>query len=247
MVVTRALMLGVGHAQTLDTYISTEKYRGTALTFVADVQRQRRQSAWSRRLLYRADVAYTHNRADNANDMAAYFRFGYGAMRHWTLGGGHIDMAAGAQADVLAGFLYNTRGGNNPAQATMALNITPMAQASWRFHIRQVPCQAVAGVEAPVAGLMFAPHYGQSYYEIFTQGNYDHNLVATWTGNTPSVRQMLGIDIQLGHTALRLGYMGEVRQAKVNGLRQHLYTHQAMIGVVRRFSICKLFPTHEKE
>ena len=94
----------------------------------------------------------------------------------------------------------------------------------------------------PLAGVMFSPNYGQSYYEIFSRGNYDHNVVPTTVGCAPSLRQLLALDITFGRTALRLGYMGDVRQAEVNNLKQHTYNHMFVLGMVRRFTICRMQP-----
>ena len=95
-------------------------------------------------------------------------------------------------------------------------------------------------VSIPLVGLMFSPNYGQSYYEIFTKGNYDHNLVPTWVGNAPSLRQMLTLDYRIGRTAVRIGYLGDYRQASVNHLKSHYYSHGLVVGIVRKFSIKKI-------
>ena len=241
-IVSNAQMVAVGGTNILDTYLSPEKYRGMALAYMSDTERRREGSLWSQQLTYRGDVAYAHNRADNANCMLGMFRFGYGMHRHWLLLGDRLELKAGAQVLLNAGFLYNTRNGNNPAQARLSLDIAPSASAAWRFAIGRTACRAGYAVSVPLAGVMFSPNYGQSYYEIFSRGNYDHNIVPTTIGCAPSLTQLLSLDITLGRTALRIGYMGDIRQARVNSLKYHTYTHSLVIGMVRRFTITRLRP-----
>ena len=241
-ITTNAQMLAVGATNILDTYLSPEKYRGTALAYESRTERRREGRAWSRQLIYHGELAFGRNRADNATDMGGLFRFSYGLHRHWTLCGDRLELKAGALAELNMGFLYNTRNGNNPAQARLAVNVAPSAAAAWRFGVGRVRCRALYELAVPMAGVMFSPNYGQSYYEIFSRGNYDRNVVPTTIGCAPSLRQLLALDITLGRSALRLGYMGDISQAEVNNLKQHTYNNMFVVGLVRRFTISKLRP-----
>lgn len=144
--------------------------------------------------------------------------------------------------DVLTGFLYNTRNANNPAQGYARLNIAPDIIAAYSFRLWKRSIQVRYELQTPLLGVMFSPNYEQSYYEIFSRGNYDHNIVFTTPFSAPSLRQMATIDFTLHHTTLRVGFLGDYQQTKVNGLRQHVWSNLFLLGIVRKFSINKILP-----
>lgn len=238
-------MLGVGYTNILDTYLSPEKYRGTDVRFISHTRRENDSARFVHQLLHEGNIAFADNRSGNGGEIAGGYTFGYSLLRKWQMpvGSCGLRLLAGGTAELSAGFLYNTRGSNNPAQARFALQLKPTVAADFDFRLfkrQKRPFTLHYEASAPLCGLMFSPNYGQSYYEIFSRGNYDHNCVPTTIASTPSLRQMLTLDFRALHTTWRIGYLGDWRQANVNNLKQHTYTHALVIGIVRRFRTVKL-------
>lgn len=241
-VITNAQMLGVGGVNILDTYLSPEKYTGMEVRYISHTIRRREGARWSRMLVHQGSFAYADNRSGNGNEISGMYTFTYGVHYNWDLLDGRLNLMAGGQADIGVGFIYNTRNGNNPAQARLAVNIAPSAAATYRFRLGNVPLRARYEASVPLLGVMFSPNYGQSYYEIFSRGDYDHNVVPTTVASAPSFRQMLTVDFTFGKTTLRLGYLGDFRQAKVNNLKYHDYSNMLLIGFVRTFKLTHIVP-----
>ena len=243
-VITNTQMLGIGAVNTLDTYLSPEEYTGTELRYISHSVREN-GTKLSRELVHQAQILSVRNRRENNNELGGFYNFQYNwqyALGQWNIGEGELHLKVGGGVDTRLGFLYNMRNSNNPAQAYGQVNIAPNAVAAYRFRLRNLPFQLRYEVQVPLLGLAFSPNYGQSYYEIFTRDNYDHNLIVTSPVSAPSLRQLLTLDFTVRHTTFRIGYLGDYQQAKVNQLRQHVWSNLFVFGIVRKFSINKFIP-----
>ena len=243
-VITNTQMLGIGAVNTLDTYLSPEEYTGTELRYISHSVREN-GTKLSRELVHQAQILSVRNRRENNNELGGFYNFQYNwqyALGQWNVGEGELRLKVGGGVDTRLGFLYNMRNSNNPAQAYGQVNIAPNAVAAYRFRLRNLPFQLRYEVQVPLLGLAFSPNYGQSYYEIFTRDNYDHNLVITSPVSAPSLRQLLTLDFTVRHTTFRVGYLGDYQQAKINQLRQHVWSNLLVLGIVRKFSINKFIP-----
>lgn len=86
---------------------------------------------------------------------------------------------------------------------------------------------------------MFSPNYGQSYYEIFTLGNWNGVINFTSLHNQPSLRQMLTVDFPVGRAKMRLAYLWDAQQSKVNDIKTHTYSHVFMVGFVKELFLIR--------
>ncbi|MBQ6202575.1 MAG: DUF3316 domain-containing protein [Prevotella sp.] len=246
----RFTLIGIGQAKMLDTYLSNENYSGTELRMVSQTEKWHYREAlkeserkdtvdhfWSHAFRHQLSLQYTHPRSNDCNYLGGLYACIFNYSHNWNrwIAGHHMTFQAGLQAELGLGFLYSTRNTNNPAQARAYLNAGPAVSVNYPFHAFRMrrPLALRYEVNAPLLGILFSPNYGQSYYEIFTRGNYDHNCVLTTPFNAPTLRQMLTLDVQLKPFTMRLGYIGDYEQAKVNSLKYHTYSHLFTIGFVK--------------
>ena len=236
-VITRSTMVGIGATNILDTYLSEEHFKGGGISFLATVERQRKDSQWTTLLEHEANISSCDSR-NTQQELEAAYNFYWGKLYRWDLLDGQLSLQAGGLLNTSLGVIYNTSNGNNPAQARAHLNLMPTGVATYRFQLFNKQMVARYELSLPLAGVMFSPNYGQSYYEIFNRGNYDHNIVPTTFVSAPEWRQLLTLDAAITRRiTLRIGYLGNIQQSHVNGLRQHIWAHRFMIGLTKRFSI----------
>ena len=234
---TSANIIGVGPSNILDTYITQEKFSGIGLTYLYIKERAKSEKRWNNVIEHEIDFSSTKDRSKDNQMLEGNYNLYWGRYRHWQLCGDRLQLKAGALVNANLGFLYNMSTSNNPAQARISANIMPAAIATYRFPLFRQQWALRYELNVPLAGVMFSPNYGQSYYEIFNRGNYDHNIVPTTFISAPSFRQMLSLDWQASEKwSLRVGYLGNYQQAEVNNLKQHVYAHRVMIGIVRHFT-----------
>ena len=235
---TSANIIGVGNSRIIDTYINQEKFSGFGLTYLYIKECAKPEKRWNSVIEHEIDFSSTKDRSKDNQMLEGNYYLYWGRYRHWQLFGDRLLVQVGGLANVNLGFLYDMTTSNNPAQARLSLNLMPAAIATYYFPLfgRQFALRYELNV--PLVGVMFSPNYGQSYYEIFNRGNYDHNIVPTTFISAPSWRQMLSLDWRASEKwSLRVGYLGNYQQAEVNNLKQHVYAHRVMIGIVRHFPI----------
>ncbi len=234
---TSANLIGAGQTRLLDTYISQEHFKGTGATYLNMRAWEKKGRHWSSSLQQEVSFSKTNDRSGNATGLEGGYSLFWGRYYNWRLLENRLHLQAGGLLNANAGFIYDTTTSNNPAQARLSLNLMPTATASYDFTLWKQTFTANYEIDLPLVGIRFSPNYGQSYYELFNRGNYDHNIVPTTMVSAPCFRQLLTLDWQASSRwTIRLGYLGNYQQADVNELKQHIIAHRLMIGIVKKIN-----------
>ena len=185
----RATLYGVGYSNVYDTYLSPQEYKGMDFRVTRETMRMTTlfDGNVSAQNFFQANLSYTHNRADNNNTFAGLVNWNYGLHYQFRITE-NFKLLAGGLADFNGGFVYNLRNTNNPASAKAYINLDASGMAIWHVKVKNVPLTLRYQLNVPVAGVLFSPNYGQSYYEIFTLGNSDGVVRFTSLHNQPSFR-----------------------------------------------------------
>lgn len=234
--IVRTTMYGAGMVNLYDTYLSPLEYRGEQLRVLRE---STRMTQWldghvSRQTLFQGHLAMADNPAETASELAGMVNWNYALHYNFSLLDGRLTLAAGPMWQLHGGFLYNTRGGNNPAQAKLYTNVAASGMVKYDIPWKRLPLQLRYQLDMPLLGVMFSPQYGQSYYEIFSLGHTDGIVHFTSLHNQPSLRHWLTADMQFRTFTLRVGYMADMQQSRVGGLRTHDYSHSFMVGLVKK-------------
>ena len=234
--VIRSTMYGLGAVNLYDTYLSPMEYNGVQVRVLRESSRL---TPWmdgkvSRQVMFQGHVATAENKAETASELAGMVNWNYALHYNFRCLDERLRWAIGPMAQIHGGFLYNTRNSNNPAQAKLYANLAASGMAIYHTPWKRVPITLRYQLDAPLLGLMFSPTYGQSYYEIFSLGHTDGIIHFTSLHNQPSLRHWLTADMKFRNFTLRLGYMADMQQSRIGGLRTHDYSHTFMIGLVKK-------------
>ena len=239
--VLHSSMIGIGSSNVLDTYLSSYNYTGKDFRIQRETMRM--TNLWKGRVsnqsLIDLNVDFNKNHARNIDEYAGGIRYSQGWFYNF-MGGNTVNpversdarfnFAAGLAASGYLGVVYIDRSGNNPAQAKADLMIDVSGLATYDMVIARHHYLWRYQVSFPLMGIAFSPNYGQSYYEAFVAKHYDHNVVFAYTGNMPSMRHKLTLDIPVKRYTLRIGYVAQFNQSTFNHLKYHSYSHDFMIG-----------------
>lgn len=234
----RSTLYGIGHTNLLDTYLSPMEYTGPELRILRENIRNTKYMDGKvyRQSLFQANVSLTENKAGTGSEFA--FLANWNLAYHYSFyKSGKWQLQAGPNLDLNGGMIYNMRNSNNPVNAKAYANLGASGMAIYHFKIKEHPFMLRYQLNVPLLGVMFSPEYGQPYYEMSIAKDFGKNIRFTSLHNQPSVRQFITLDFPIRKSTLRIGYVCDIQQAKVNHLKSHIWSHSFLIGFVKHFQI----------
>ena len=229
-------LIGIGGYRVKDTYLSPLQYSGWGMRILNERMKVVSLMDYrvSRQQIINVDIASTRNPAETARDFSGFvdYSLGYHYRFHPAE---NLKILTGASVRGEFGFIYNTRNGNNPASAKADIGLNLSAMAIYTFKIKEYPLTVRYQVETPFAGVLFSPHYGQSYYEIFDLGNYKDVVRFSSFHNKFALRNYVTVDFPVCNFTLRLGYLNSSYRTNVNYIKGHVISNSFMIGIVKEF------------
>ena len=232
----RSPQYGIALLNTLDTYLGGQSHTGLALHFSNEKFRDARTGSyrWKYQRILNTSLGYATQESDL--QLTGLIGYSWGGYHPFKVAKG-LSLLAGVQLQVEGGAIYNPSGGNNPASAKLRTALAVSGMAIYRFPVRGKNWIARYQLDFPLIGAMFAPQFGQSYYEIFGLGHAKGVVAFTHPGNAPSSRHILTMDIPLKagrhSTTLRLSYTADINQSNINETRCHIYRNAFTLGFTR--------------
>lgn len=233
-------LLGMGLNHVYDSYLSPLDYKGSALGFTRIGERtlERAQGRWSQLTFFDFYASHLTNSSQTATTWDGELQLNYGQHYH-CVALPTLNLAVGGLLGAHVGGTYNTRNGNNPGQMRAALDLSASAVATRQFSLWKKRWTWRTQCDIPLMGVFFSPHYGQSYYEIFTLGHTDDNVLLSHPFNAPSLRLMTSLSIPFGRNSVTFGYKADIRQSTAHHLDRHAWQHSLLIGFTTTLQIPK--------
>ena len=231
---TTAVSIGLGSAHRADTYLTPLHYDGLGLQ--ADFEHfqeinNKNNLVWA--LNFGLDFDRTLNAVRNSTMLGAQFegrwslfwrtRPSYFGTIYWQGG-------IGGATTIDAGALYLRRNGNNPVAANASWTLDLAGYGAAFFTIGDMPVNAQYRATLPIGGAMFAPDYGQLYYEIYL-GDRKGLFTGAYWGRYFRLDQSITFDLKLGKHWLRVGYGVDIVSTKVHDIVSRRVNHNFILGI----------------
>ncbi|RHJ92101.1 DUF3316 domain-containing protein [Parabacteroides bouchesdurhonensis] len=237
--INEGTMVGAGRMHLMDTYLTPGidiNYSGWTLRIMDERLKRVKLANYNvtRQQIVSIDGGRTTNPSGSAIDYAFFLDYTLGYYYHFPVMPG-LKLLAGSSGHLLGGCIYNTRNTNNPVSAKADIDLNLSGMAIYNLRIKNYPITFRYQLTVPFAGVSFAPHYNQSYYEMFGLGNHSGMVQFNSFHNKFAMKHYITADFPVGKLTIRMGYLNSRYQTDMNSIDSHIITHTFMLGFVKEF------------
>ena len=240
--VNEGTLIGIGGTNLRNTYFSgpKTKYNGLGLSVLNE--RIKKTSLANNRIssqqILHLELSSTENAANTVNVFAGFADYSYG-LHYRFQPVENLKILTGGSLRGMLGFMYNTQVANNTTTLHIDVDLNISAAAIYSFRLKNYPLTVRYQMDVPFMGALFAPKYGQSYYEIFGLDNTSGIVSCSSFHNKFAVRNYLTVDFPLGNLIVRTGYLNNAYYTDVHHIKVHNVSHSFMLGLVKEFASFK--------
>lgn len=220
-------LIAIGKSNIYDTYLSPLEYKGLNFSYLHKHNKQLAlfQKEFIRQQNISIELSRTNSPMKNVSSTFIKLKYEIGGFfslfksRKVYLGGGGLTSS-------YIGGLYNSRNGNNPATARLAIDILPSLIAKYKANQKiQIDFQ----VNTNLIGCYFQLPYGESYYE-FSKGNAKKSINFSSPLNIRLLDILVYNKIKINHKNLLVGVKLYAQQTKIHSINTHNYNYDFLLG-----------------
>jgi hypothetical protein len=236
--VNEGTMIGIGRYNLASSYVSPPgegniSYTGIGLRTLNERMKLLSPHFSVQQILH-VDLSMTKNSGATISAISGIIDYSYGYhYRFYPVE--NLKLLVGPSLRGMGGFIYNTQSANNSTALNVDIDLNLSVAALYTLYLRDYPVTLRYQADLSSAGVLFAPDYGQSYYEIFGLGNMGDVVRFSSFHNKLAMRNYLTADIPLWKFTVRTGYMNSLYSTDINKIRTHHFSHSFMIGLVKEF------------
>lgn len=236
----KAISFGIGSQKEHDSYLSPLLYDGIGFTIMSERLKyfSLRSNKISRYNEGNFQFGFVDNPARNSSMIPFTLRYFWGI---------HYHIRPIPNMNILVGGLWNMDLGgrlqlsnqNNPYSLTWNTNLWLSAMIYYHVPLRKRTLTFREHFSMPFVGVMFAPNYTQTYYEIFGLGHTDNTIHITSFGERLAWRNKLSMDLPTSICTFRFGFLAERITTEINGLETRSTNLSFLIGWIYNYSTFK--------
>ena len=236
----RAVTLSMGSWRAYDSYLSPLLYKGSGLKLMDERLKMMTKNYDKLSRYSETNLSFSSlwNPAETASMM--YFTVEGVTGAHYHLRPAkNFNVLVGSLINLELGARYNSVNQNNPISMVFDANMWASAMCYYHIHLKNRTLTFRDHFSLPFVGVMFSPNYKQTYYEIFSLGNYDGVFPVTSFGTRWQWRNKFSFDLPANFCTFRFGVLAERAVTEVNNLETRTMNVSAMLGVVYNFNTFK--------